>query len=354
MGKDLGISPEEIIYAAEEAGFSVSIHQLKRWRDSGLIASPSIIGLGRGKGTKSFYPKGTIEQVVALCQILQQDRRLDLALVALFFQNFQVSFQALRDLLNKTSKQWEETFKGLIGIDGLTEEGFLEIEKLSHKRRIPKPSLGNARRRLRISKFESFARILFFVAAGVRPDTLWNSPEPELEIRILRRGLSMDDKWRSKAGLRNIAKIINEKIWTDLSDEELSDSIFTIADHFKPAQIRATIQNTTDKELTRARDELLRICKIIQPVSKLLNKFTRKDSFGLGALSDLDLKRSDPIVPGMFLGWLQVRHIADTPINIQTMLETEIESEKLERLLEDQPETVEYLIREFKSTKSKG
>lgn len=70
------ITTQDLLNAAQRAGFSVSEHKLERWRRLGLLPRPvSRPGRGRGRGRVGLYPPGTTEQLLALLRISLGDRR---------------------------------------------------------------------------------------------------------------------------------------------------------------------------------------------------------------------------------------------------------------------------------------
>ena len=74
-----------LLIAALPAGCKVTSRQLERWRQKGLIPETSVERLG-SEGTISSYPEGTPAQVVELVGILKKDRKLNHALLRLFFR----------------------------------------------------------------------------------------------------------------------------------------------------------------------------------------------------------------------------------------------------------------------------
>lgn len=92
------ISRDELLAFLRREGFRVSPHQLLRWHDWGLLPQPRREGLGRGKGTASYYPKGAALQARALVRLLEEDRSLVEAGWGLWVLGFPVTEWA-RDLL---------------------------------------------------------------------------------------------------------------------------------------------------------------------------------------------------------------------------------------------------------------
>ena len=87
---------QELIGESALAGAAVSPRQLKRWRLTGLVPSPTRQGLGRGRGSCSSYPPGTVELVVALAKLPRRSRAVAPATLSLFALGLSVDEAALR------------------------------------------------------------------------------------------------------------------------------------------------------------------------------------------------------------------------------------------------------------------
>lgn len=78
MEPDAGwISRDDLLAELEAHGCHLTIHQLHRWRHELLLPSPRRIGLGRGRGTRSFYPILALPQAASLALLLDQGFNLD-------------------------------------------------------------------------------------------------------------------------------------------------------------------------------------------------------------------------------------------------------------------------------------
>jgi hypothetical protein len=89
-------SREHVIAYASGLGYPVTPAQLARWHRAGLLPRPSQRSLGRGRGTMTTYPPGTAAQVVALCQIRDDERRLDRIAFRLWWAGFTVDLAVIR------------------------------------------------------------------------------------------------------------------------------------------------------------------------------------------------------------------------------------------------------------------
>jgi hypothetical protein len=93
---DLPESRDQVIGYAAEFGYDVSASQLARWHRAGLLPRPRQRPLGRGKGTETIYPPGASAQVVALCQIKDEERRLDQVAFRLWWDGFAIDPELIK------------------------------------------------------------------------------------------------------------------------------------------------------------------------------------------------------------------------------------------------------------------
>jgi hypothetical protein len=90
---------DEVIKYAAKLGYVVTAPQLARWHRAGLLPRPRQQPLGRGRGTETVYPPGTAAQVVALCQIKDDERRLGRVAFRLWWEGFDVDLGLIRNQL---------------------------------------------------------------------------------------------------------------------------------------------------------------------------------------------------------------------------------------------------------------
>jgi hypothetical protein len=87
---------EAVIHGAAAAGYGVTPLQLARWHRAGLLPKPRQHPLGRGRGTETRYPPGTLLQVVALCRLREEERRLDRLAFQLWWEGFSIDVELVR------------------------------------------------------------------------------------------------------------------------------------------------------------------------------------------------------------------------------------------------------------------
>jgi len=91
----------ELIELANTNGYEVSAAQLQRWRQRGLLPRPQQEHLGKGRGTRTVYPEGTGQQLLALCAIHLGEgvRRLEWVAWRLWWPGGEISMEPVRALL---------------------------------------------------------------------------------------------------------------------------------------------------------------------------------------------------------------------------------------------------------------
>ena len=97
----------DVLAHALAAGHVVSEDQLARWHRAGLIPRPRQRSLGRGNGTESLYPIGTSVQVIALCELKTNERRLDLIGFLLWWDGFDVDPALVRRVIEASAAEFD-------------------------------------------------------------------------------------------------------------------------------------------------------------------------------------------------------------------------------------------------------
>ncbi len=131
-----GETREELIELAMANGHEASPEQLARWHRHGLLPKPMQVPLGRGRGTRSVYPTGTGEQLLALCRIHLdgREKRLDYVAWRLWWDGYEVSMVPVRRLLGRVAEQVDRDVRDLGDPDGggLSDEALDQVEQATY------------------------------------------------------------------------------------------------------------------------------------------------------------------------------------------------------------------------------
>lgn len=151
------ITRDDLLAQLQREGLRVSAHQLLRWHDRGLLPQPRREGLGRGKGTASYYPRSAMLQTRTLARLLARRRNLDEAGWGLWALGFPVTAWAravLLDLLRSRRDELAHAERSLRRAKGT-------LAKVASRRRPPR-SLARMRKDIRP---EAMPRVLQMLVA---------------------------------------------------------------------------------------------------------------------------------------------------------------------------------------------
>jgi hypothetical protein len=151
------ISRDELLGVLRREGLRVSRHQLLRWHDAGLLPQPRRRGLGRGKGTASYYPGSALLQARTLARLLAKRRSFVEAGWGLWAIGFPVTAWARDLLLSGLEAQHRE----LMQAERELRRGKGPLARAGSQRRAPR-GLEQMRRGLRP---ETMSRVLQMLAA---------------------------------------------------------------------------------------------------------------------------------------------------------------------------------------------
>src|SRR5438132_8314502 len=159
---------EELLAAADAAGFRVSRPQLRRWQQAGMLPPPTQRGLGRARGTAVRYPVGATAQLVRLCELLNQHRSLRQVRWRLWWEGFPIANPAIRPLLEAQLQDLEVRREGLLalleGPDSPQAEKAWDMIDRWATGRLPDRSLRRVRKRTGRERFETFVLRLSEIA----------------------------------------------------------------------------------------------------------------------------------------------------------------------------------------------
>jgi predicted RNase H-like nuclease len=111
------ITRDQLLAAVHRAGAKVSVTQLRRWCDVGLMPTPARRGLGRGRGIVALYPAYAAWQAFVIARALKEKRNLDDAGWVAWALGFPVTGFA-RDLLLEELEDQERQLKAIVRAAG--------------------------------------------------------------------------------------------------------------------------------------------------------------------------------------------------------------------------------------------
>lgn len=236
-------SQKYLIAVAQKAGFLVSARQLARWHREGLLPRPKQESLGRGRGTRSVYPDGTADQLIALCEFKKSGRRLDYLAWHLWWEGFDVGIGLIREFINSNWNSWDLDIRNLTDRKSgdLNDKTLRTLKKagLSHfKNNIVR----QARRRIGRILFGGFVVSITRVVAG--------------------RFETMDTELLEKAmGLVPTGHHKESPMWMPegITDEDVSSLSSFMKNEFQ----KMRVDKLSDEQLIEARDKLRAIIEFL-------------------------------------------------------------------------------------------
>jgi hypothetical protein len=269
---------EDLVLRAKAAGFDVSTEQIARWNRVGLLPKPHQHGLGQGNGSEIRYPLGTGDQLLALCSLHKQFRKLENVGWYLWLNGYQVAEKYWRKPLTDAVLYFDgnrQLFKKKIldtayGIVSVRRSGQNFLDSLSGLR-VENRHFRRARRRIGASNFSEFSRIIVTIAVGAyRADAESNERDSAAEREVIESGLGL---------LRaRIDRLEN-------GQPLLTGDIEPILEKFSARLAKATklmmLRTISSGEINCARDELRLLFTGLQNASIKLENKHGKHPFGL-------------------------------------------------------------------------
>lgn len=237
-------SADEVVARAADHGFDVSDAQRRRYHAAEVLPRPRMVGLGRGRGRKAFYPPGTGEQLVRLQQLLREDRSLDRARYRLWWEGYAVPENSIKDDIDRALDELEPLVRLYEESDpGSDNDPFWDRLDRYATKRLPTGLLAQARRRLPRGALESVICICLDALLG----------------REHEDGESMSRDVAAAVGLpRRLTA------WVD-------EARAVTAEHVALRRQRTVLTKTSGPELRSAREELRTIGWLMSLIARLGN-----------------------------------------------------------------------------------
>jgi hypothetical protein len=241
-----------LLSVAAEAGFVLTKRQLARWHRAGLLPKPKQEGLGRHKGSQSLYPEGTAKQLLAICELMKKERRLEHLSWQLWWQGFDIDLEFIRDFIAKRWHRWDLTVGSFIDRrTGRLKPTIVKAIKLSGQVRLRNRTLLQARRRVGTDHFKELITTLI---------SLFVSPlvGKSINSEILQKGLDMEQPVPSK----------KLPLWLPfgISEEQLQEA----SSFFRTEFAKLNVYRLSDAQILAARskaNETLMFLSAIKPAT---------------------------------------------------------------------------------------
>ncbi len=238
-----GETRDGLIELARVNGYEISAAQLRRWHLAGLLPRPEQEHLSRGRGTRSIYPAGTGEQLVALCELHlgRGEKRLDRVAWRLWWRGHDVSMEQVRIFLEKVAAELDRLMEQLVDPEGGLSESAQDQVDAAAKMRLSKP-LSGARKRVGAKSFDTFVGLMYGLGTGTFEALQPGDPQADIDRRVLEKGLGLErartdriggnEPWLPEdwagSGLAQMSRFIGGIRWGEelagLAGEELRDA----------------------------------------------------------------------------------------------------------------------------------
>jgi hypothetical protein len=273
----------DLVLRVRGAGFDPGSDQIARWNRDGLLPKPYQYGLGRGRGSEIRYPAGTGDQLLALCRIHAQFRKLGIVGWYLWLNNYEVNEKYWRRHLEKSATYFHNNrhlfktklFNAALGIVSIRRSGQKHFERLPNQRSENR-HFRRARRRVGAGQIGEFTRILLTIAIGeYRAEADPSEETNAAERRTIERGLGFTGARTDR--LPNGQPLLTDSIEPVL--EQLSSRLAKVT--------KATMfQAISSGKIHRTRDELRYLLTGLRSAYLYHKNKRGKNAFGLGGIAE--------------------------------------------------------------------
>jgi hypothetical protein len=299
MSSGAGETSEELLAFSKAHSYAVTATQLARWHREGLLPYPEWRSLGKGRGTQTVYPPGSGKQLLALCAIHAQERRLDYVAWHLWWADYDIPLKRIRVFLGRMMKQWDDYVRDLVDSEtGELSEAAWKLVDNAAEGRLEKP-LSKARKRVGKKRFDTFMRLAFEAASGTFGG-FSNEPEEDSkdeEGSILEQGLGLERARIDHAG--DVEPWLKENLEATL--KEMSQLLGTKA-------LKRGLTNLTDEQLLEVREQASMWLALLGGYSLMFDKMLGRGAFGLSAVGEAIRDMEPPDQAMWLLAWAISRY----------------------------------------------
>jgi hypothetical protein len=300
----------EVLQAAHEAGFSLSVPQLGRLHRAGLIASPSTRSLGRGNGTVSEFPAGTSARLLRVLELQRRKGAKNLSVIGwrLWWEDGGMLPPPARGLLEDVASSWDEQRRVLSELMARDAQGDAEAMRRTEdlyaeaeSGRVSGP-LGVARRNTGREGFSSVVRVITEIATGrfesygdTEEPAEDGTPQPQTIGALVEKALGLDRARRDRiAG--------NEPRFSGNSEKDLA----TLSCLIGQADL-AQVARAHDALLNEARVEVRSLMSLLRTFAPIVERTIGRDAGGYGTIAKAFARLTPRTEAFMLLSWLVLR-----------------------------------------------
>jgi len=299
-------SADQLIQAARLAGFKVTHDQLRRWHLAGAMPRPTQVSLGRPLGTVSMYPAVARRQLVRLCQLHRQEKRLGHISWALWWEGYSIDTTVARSFLGEVANDLDKTLSKVRWLLADDDAANVLFEK-SVTTRISHALVRQVRKRVGSQRFPQVVDLILRVSIGSFTGYAVYSDEQE----VFEKGLGID---RARTDRMYLAPP-----WLQDGEEPL----VRLSALLKNASFTSTLDSADDHELEDARGELRRFMTLMDGFGRATGHWFGRGAFGMILFSVGKHLLGIEDYARQCLLWLHTRRSDDMQRGMSTILEAE-------------------------------
>lgn len=288
------VTNRELLELAHDHGYQMSPPQLARWHRDGLLPQPKQRPLGKAKGTESVYPPGTAEQLLALLEIHNVNRRMTDVAWKLWWAGYSVDMEIIRKRLREVASKLIELQDQVLSEDGLGLSSVaLNWIDDSAKTRLPKP-LADARQRVKPENFPNIAEILFEVLSGTFTGFQLNPNTQSMERSV--------EDFESALGLKRARtdSLSTTAPWLGGSPNEVEGFIRDLSSWLGQRPWYDLIETSSDDDLNRSRDDVRAFFGLFSGFMAFAEEAFGRNAFGMVALAKAGRALDDDVTGQAF------------------------------------------------------
>ncbi len=320
----MGETSEDLIRLARDSGFDVSATQIADWHRSGLLPRPRQVGLGRGRGTRSVYPVGTGQRLLALCEVhlAGGGKHLDRVAWRLWWDGHAVKMSGVREFLDRVAEEFDRIVRALRDPETgeLSDAAWERLDRAATMR-LDKP-LARTRKRVGSGRFVTVLRVMYEIAAGVYDpaETAYDARETGTDRHLMEKAFGLDGALRPR--LPGVTPVLG-KGWLE---ETFGEDGWPLRGVVLADELAAL----SDEQLVQACDETRFVLDLFGGVSMVSDDLFGRGALGISVLGEAIRGMEDPERALWMLIWAVARFRGPEALRAELERNFRIEPELLE------------------------